>query len=210
MTPFIVSLTDFLITALCMVFCWKLWTQPADKKKLNYNFFGLFCSIGIAALLGGIVHIYGEIKGDVLNVLWMLTIINVGISSYNLWIVNMRLMLPDSLFRYGSLIGRSFFGLYVLFVLFINHEYYVAIVSYIPAAALLFFILLMRSIRERNRYYLFGLGGLLLTFVAAVIQHYRLEVVALYLDHNSLYHIVQAVGLWGLYLFGSRVSRWNI
>jgi hypothetical protein len=209
MTPFIVSMTDFMITILCMIFCWKLWAQPADKKRLNYNFFGLFASVGMASLLGGVVHIY-ENPSEVIKTLWVLTLLNVGISSYNVWIINMRLLLPDSLFRVGSWTGRTFFLIYVLFVLFIKQEFFIAIIAYIPPALVLFFILLTRSIREKNRFYWFGLGGLLLTFIAAYIQHKHIEFLSIYLDHNSLYHIVQCLGLWGLYLFGSRISRWNI
>jgi hypothetical protein len=210
MTPNIASLTDFFNTALCMIFCWKLWDQPADKKKLNFNFLGLFASIGVASLLGGVVHAINQPSSDLVKTLWLLTILNVGVSSYNIWIINMRLLLPDSLFRYGSMIGRLFFVVFALFVIFVNRQFFVAIVSYMPPAILLFFILLTRSLRERNRFYFLGLMGLVLTFVAAAIQHFQWGIEGLGLDNNSLYHLVQALGLVGIYLFGSRVSRWSL
>ncbi len=210
MTPFIVSITDFAITFLCMIFCWKLWTQPADKHRLNYNFLGLFAAAGIAALLGGIVHIFADRSSDLLKTLWVLTLLNVGVSSYNLWIINMRLVLTDSMFRYSAYFGRLFFLVYILFVIFVNHEFYVAVIGYIPPAVLLFIILITRAIRTKNKFYYFGIAGLLLTFLAAFIQDKKIEYLNIYIDHNSLYHIVQALGLWGLYLFGSRVSRWNL
>jgi hypothetical protein len=210
MAPFIVSLTDFAITLLCMIFCWKLWTQPADKRRLNYNFFGLFATAGVAALLGGIVHIYDQKDELAFRTFWVLTLLNVGLASYNVWLINIRLVLTDSLSRMGTYAARASFLIYVLFVLFVNDQFYVAILSYIPPAFVLFCILFARVLRERNRFTFYGLGGLLLTFVAAAVQYKHVEFTAIYLDHNSLYHIIQALGLWGLYLFGSRIARWNI
>jgi uncharacterized protein YacL len=52
---------------------------------------------------------------------------------------------------------------------------------------------------------LLGALGLLLTFVAAGVQQSSLQIAAIHLDHNALYHIVQAVAMVLLYL-GARVA----
>jgi hypothetical protein len=205
-----VALTDFLITALCIVLCWKMWSFPVERKSLQLNFMGVFACAGIAALFGGILHGFlPPADSQWTNVLWMVTLIIVGISSYNLWLINFELLASGQLVRWGRLSARVLLVGYVGLVLFVTQEFYIAILSYIPAAFVLFLLLLMLTVRRPNRFNWLGLAGLLLTFVAAFVQQKEIGIHPVYFNHNALYHVLQAFGLWGLYFFGSRAARWN-
>jgi hypothetical protein len=204
------SFTDFGITLLCLIFWWKLWVISSEKKALRHNFLGLFGAAAVASCLGGIVHGFLPDADDkVTRFFWILTLLCVGVSSYNLWMINLQLLFNDRLIRISRNIVRVLFLAYVFVLLFVTQEYYIAIISYIPPALILFLVLLLRTIRERDRYNSLGLVGLILTFVAAYIQQKQIALPSAYLDHNALYHVVQAFGLWGLYFFGSRAVKWN-
>jgi hypothetical protein len=43
-----------------------------------------------------------------------------------------------------------------------------------------------------------------LTFLAAALQHFQLEIDPVYLNHNVVYHIVQGAAMVFLYLAGTR------
>jgi hypothetical protein len=205
-----VALTDFMITALCMILCWKMWSFPVERKSLQLNFMGVFACAGLAALFGGIVHGFMPTDDNGwTNFLWMATLITVGISSYNLWLINFEILASGPLVRWGRLIARVLLVGYIGLVLFVTQEFYIAILSYIPASVVLFLLLLMRTIRLPTRFNWSGLIGLLLTFVAAFVQQKEIGIHPEYFNHNVLYHVLQALGLWGLYFFGSRAARWN-
>ena len=75
----------------------------------------------------------------------------------------------------------------------VRNSFRVAIVHYLPAAVFLLVALLWRYLRNNGRHVLTGMGGLLLTFVAAGIQQAELALHPDYFNHNALYHLIQVV-----------------
>jgi len=205
-----VTLTNFAITFLCVVFVWKLWAYPVEKKSLQHSFIGLFACAGLASLWGGLVHGFLPPEDSFWTTFfWQLTLITVGVSAYNLWLINFQLLFSDRIIKQLRLVMRVLVLLYSLAIIFVTQEFIVAIISYIPPAFILFLLLLMRVIRTPTRFNWAGLVGLLLTFFAAYIQQAEIGIHPVYFNHNVLYHCLQALGLWGLYFFGSRAARWN-
>ena len=206
-----VVLSDLFLSIFCFVFAWKLWAKPAERRQLNWNFFGLFSAIGVASFMGGVFHGYLEDGStDLSKFVWIGTLICVGVSAYNLWLIDLYLVVGDGLFSKGRRVFRILFVVYLVLVIFVVQKFWVAILAYMPPAMTLFMILSVRTMRERNRYLVFGLVGLALTFLAGYIQHFRIGMHPVYMNHNTLYHLVQILGLWGVYLFGSRYSRWHM
>jgi hypothetical protein len=50
-----------------------------------------------------------------------------------------------------------------------------------------------------------GISGFLLTFVAAAVQAFGVSIHSVYLDHNTLYHLLQGFALYLVY----RAARWT-
>lgn len=203
-----VVITDFAITALCLILSWRLWCFEAKNRELKNNFLGLFLSAGFASFLGGVVHGFlpsGE--SDETQFFWVLTLMGVGVSSYNVWLIDLHLLFNNRIFKAGRNFIRFLLVVYVLVVLFASQKYYVAIMSYIPPAFVLLLVLLGRFGAERTQCNFFGLVGLVLTFVAAYVQQAGISLHPIYFNYNALYHTLQAFGFIGLYLFGRQISN---
>ena len=84
-------------------------------------------------------------------------------------------------------------------------HYALAVAFYLPATLFLFGVLVVRYWRSRSPGSLFGLAGLVLSLLATGIQQLQFDLHLQYLDHNTLYHLIQALGLWLLYLGGRRL-----
>lgn len=204
-----VALTDFLITALSFYFSYWFWCQ-GQLNGIRANFIGLFASIAAASLLGGIVHGFLPLAEEpVRQIFWVLTLLSVGFSSYNIWMINLHLLNSHRLMSVGRMVARVMFALYVIVLLSVTQEFYIAIISYIPATFVLMLLILSRVARHRARADIYGILGLILTFVAAYIQQARLVIHPVYFDHNVLYHVVQAVGLTGLFVFAKELPVKN-
>lgn len=215
MAEMMVSLSDFLIALLALIFSWKLWALSANQKQLRNNFLGLFMAVAVGAILGGIYHGFlsgGEnrLAAGFAAVVWGLTLISVGVSAYNLWLIDIQLVVSERMFKWGRHVVRGLLLVYLLVVIFGSRDFRVAIIAYVPPALVLFFILVLRIARQRNRFHFVGIGGLILTFLAAYVQQAKISISSDYLNYNVVYHLLQALGLWGLYFLGSRMSRFNI
>ena len=85
-------------------------------------------------------------------------------------------------------------------VLFVRHEFFIAIIAYLPATLFLL-IGLIGAYRSRRLPPLrWGITGLGLTFVAAAVQRLHIAVHPHYFDHNALYHVIQGTALWMIFL----------
>ena len=88
------------------------------------------------------------------------------------------------------------FSIYLGYVVFFNQNFVVAVANYLPAAIFLLVVFAILYNRNQERLVFLALAGVILTFVAAAIQQMGIGVHAEYFNHNALYHVVQAVGLY--------------
>jgi hypothetical protein len=204
------TLSDFALCALNIIFCWKLWALRVSRKNFKNNFFGIFAAAALASLMGGVVH--GFLPADdekITQFFWLITMISVGVSSYNLNLVNLHLLFRNEMVISIRKYIRILLAIYIVIVIWVSSQFYIAIISYIPAAIVLFLILFSRVMRKRTMANLGGLVGLGLTFVAAYIQQSHLAIHPVYMDHNALYHVLQSLGMAGLFIFARRASVEN-
>ncbi len=206
MNALVTGLTDFALAAACLIFSWKLWSQHATRKGLNQSFFGLFIATALAAIAGGLRHTYPLHSHASLRA-GVAVLVLAGVAAYNVWLIDVQLILGgDRSVRVARWIFRVLFVLYMA-AMWSHPRFSTAILSYFPAAVVLFVIAVLRARHAKNRFYFFGVVGLLLCFLAVWANITQFHIDKVYLTSDVLYDIFEGFGLWGVYLFGSRVSR---
>jgi len=195
-----VTLTDYGLAIECMVLAGLIYAYGAPRNALRFRFIALFIALGVAALIGGTFHgFFGNQSPLGLTVLWPATLVAIGMAALALWSIGATLIFSERVANW-VLWGALFaFGVYVLLILFSSRAFWIAIINYIPAAIFLFVALLVMYSRNGMRYLLVGVGGIVLTFIAATVQYTGISIHPRYFNHNALYHLIQAVALFLIY-----------
>jgi hypothetical protein len=106
---------------------------------------------------------------------------------------------PRPLQRPALFLDQAFaaaqFVAYAVVVLWINSEFGVAIVAYLPATMFLLVVLTLEHRGSPSPALAQGILGFVLTLVAAAIQALPVAIHPVSFDHNALYHFVQGLGL---------------
>ncbi|HWR88215.1 MAG TPA: hypothetical protein VN277_07340, partial [Acidiferrobacterales bacterium] len=90
-------------------------------------------------------------------------------------------------------------ALYVAVVVAGYRPFGLAVAAYAPATLFLLAAFVVRLRQEHARHWRLGIGGLVLTAVAAAIQQLGIGLHPVHFNHNALYHVIQALALWMLY-----------
>jgi hypothetical protein len=160
-----------------------------------------FLSIAIAAVAGGTVHGFFLNESSLgSRVLWPLALIAIGITALSGIHIGTALQFSHSTALLINRIGLAIFLAYILTVLFIRSDFLIAILDYLPALLFLGVAFLRAFSRHRHPASLIGFSGICLMFVAAAIQQAQLGIHPLYFNHNELYHLLQAIALFMLFL----------
>ncbi|MDQ3672799.1 MAG: hypothetical protein M3365_00255 [Gemmatimonadota bacterium] len=202
-----VSLTDFALAIECAAFAVLLARRPATDQLLRKWFVVFFASIAAASLLGGTMHGFFEYStSPVRGVLWTATMLSILFTSFATWSIAAILHLGSPARRWVQ--GFALAQVLVLtgVVLFISNEFVIAIVAYLPATVFLFIVVLHAYRRRREADLGWGVAGIALTFAGAAVQQLKVAVHPVYLDHNTLYHVIQFAAFWMIYRF----ARWIV
>lgn len=195
-----VTLTDYALAAECGVLCLLMSRWRFSDVTQRVWWIVMFASVGLASMFGGTVHGFvSDPASTGYLLLWTATLLALGVTSVSMWIAGANAALRDPARRYVAAAAGLMFVVYACVVLFVSSRFVVTIVAYLPAAV---FLLAVFSVigQRRRRHSGFGMAGLGLTFVAAVIQQARIGIHPVYFNHNALYHLVQGVGLALLFL----------
>ena len=202
-----VTLTDYALAIECAVFVLLLMRSDASDRTLRFWFVVFFASAAAASLLGGTVHgFFPDTASHNRQMLWKATLLAILVTSLAGWNIGAALLFNPR----GATIVR---GLAIVLlaalsfvVLFVRPEFLMAIVAYVPATLFLL-IALIAAYRSRPLPPLrWGIVGLGLTFVAAAVQRLHLSVHPYYFNHNALYHVIQGVALWMIFLGARCIS----
>jgi hypothetical protein len=191
-----VALTDYALAIECAVFVLLLYAgnRRAPLRRWLTLF---FASIGAAAFLGGTVHgFFPDTASTQYRVLWPATLIAVGLTAMSAWMIGARLGLSRNIARFVRLFAALDFAVYSLLVLFVTQGFAPVVINYLPAALFLLVVFFSLHRRRKTPDLLAGIYGLLLTFVAAAVWAGGFTVHPLYLSHNALYHVIQAIALF--------------
>ncbi|MGI8979336.1 MAG: DUF6962 family protein [Pirellulaceae bacterium] len=192
-----VALTDFLLTAQCGAFSYWLSRMPAPRRRrLQSLCVQFFAVVGLASLVGGAVHGYFHDESTRgFQILWRLGLVILGAGSYFSWLIGAELLFRDA--------GRKLFGrialagllLYAAYVLFWDQHFLFAILNYLPATLFLFVAFVLQIRTGPRRAALYGASSVLVTLAAAAAQMLHIAPHPTYLNHNAVYHLLQAVAL---------------
>ena len=166
-----------------------------------------FSTLAAASLAGGTFHALSPGAGAPgRRILWIVTLVAMGGAALAAWIVALHMRVsPERVRVVARFLAIAFAG-YCAVVLWVTDAYVVAIAAYLPAALFLLAVLVSAYRRTGQLSVLVGIIGLLLTFVAAGVQQLGLSLHAEYFDHNALYHVLQALGLFLLF----RTASWSV
>jgi hypothetical protein len=191
-----VTLTDYAIAVECAVFCALILRSPTSDVRLRRWWAVLFASIGAGAFLGGTVHGFTVEPSLSRAILWVLTMLALGVTAMAMWMAGARVYLPEPAATWVARAAIAQLITYAFVVLFVNRLFLVAIATYLPAAVFLLVVMILMYRRMPNRPLALTIAGLLLTFVAAGIQQAGIAVHPVYFNHNALYHVIQGVALF--------------
>ena len=186
-----VTLTDYLLALEAFAFA-VLVARSAIATPLQRWFVIFFAATAAASLVGGTVH--GFFSNSV--VLWRLVLISLGVVSAAAWAIGARLLFADRVAQIVTLAACVEFAVYALVVAMVTDSFSIAIANYLPSTIFLV-VAFFASYRTSSATPLaLGLGGLLLTLVAAAVQQARVALHPTYFNHNALYHLLQAIALF--------------
>jgi hypothetical protein len=201
-----VTLTDYAIAVECAVFCALILRLATSDVRLRRWWAVLFASIGVGAFLGGTSHGFTVEPSPAHRVLWLLTMLALGVTAMAMWMAGARALLREPARTWVSRAAIAQLIGYAIVVLFVDSRFIVAIATYLPAAVFLLVVVILMYRRTRNRPLALTITGLLLTFVAAGVQQAGIAVHPVYFNHNALYHVIQGVALFLIFVG----ARWMV
>jgi hypothetical protein len=96
---------------------------------------------------------------------------------------------------------------YSSIVLFIRGDFLIAILDYLPALVFLGGAFLLAYLRQKKPAFLIGFLGVCTMLCAAAAQQAKVGVDPRYFDHNALYHVLQAIALFMVFLAARETSK---
>lgn len=209
----IANLTDFVLALMSAVFALMLW--KGSKGQL-WTF--MFVSLSVASFAGGITHTFYDEAGTLEHLFWWdATLLALGTASIFLFsmAVGVWTWRPEAeespnfpLEGKRLAAACTVFAVYAVYVLSGLRSFLTAIIMYLPASIFLFAAIIKQSAAKEIEFKstsICGILGMTLTFIAAGMQQAKVEIPALMLSYNALYHIVQAIGLFLLFVYGARI-----
>lgn len=202
-----VTLTDYALAIECVAFVLLLMRGDAGDRTLRFWFVVFFASAAAASLLGGTVHgFFPDTANETRQILWKATLLAILVTSLAGWNIGATILFSGR----GATVVRGLaivqLVLLALVVLFVRPEFLMAIVAYVPATLFLLISLIAAYRSRRLPPLRWGIVGLGLTFVAAAVQRLHLSVHPYYFNHNALYHVIQGVALWMIFLGARSIS----
>jgi hypothetical protein len=195
-----VTLTDYALAVLCALFAVLLQRGSAHGSGLRPWFVGFFAGASAASLLGGVFH--GHFENEFTTPgrqLWTAALLAIGAAAFAGEGLAARLAFTQATARWITRVAALKLALYAGFVALEPRPFRAAVLDYLPAALFLLTALGLAWRRAPRAGAGLAAAGLSITLAAAGIQQLRISPHPIYLDHNALYHVVQAAGFALLY-----------
>ena len=197
-----VTLTDYGLAIECAIFVWMIRRRASGDCRRAAWMILFFVSVAVASLTAGTMHgFFHDPAGAVHAVLWPISLLAIGLTALSGWVIGARMILNPTLARRVGYAALAQFVVYAGVVLFLNDAFRVAIVGYLPAALFLLIAFVLTGRRTGGaRTASIGAWGLALSLAAAGLQHFRIALHPVYFNHNAVYHVVQAIALYFIFL----------
>lgn len=137
------------------------------------------------------------------RLLWPVALLSIGITTASAWMLTGLLISGPRGLMPWAIFSAGVFAIYAGVVLYFSQQFSVVVLTYTPAIGALFFVTARKYFHTRAQHLLFSAGGIMVSLIAALLQYAGVAIHPEYFNHNSTYHLVQALGLWILFK-GSR------
>lgn len=200
-----VTLTDLGLAVECGLFAAWLARRPgADTLRRGWILF--FLALALAALLGFVAHGFLADKQSLPHLwVWTGTLLAIGAAACAAASVAAGLLFEPATARRATRLALVLLALYTVVVISGYRRFAIAIAAYAPAILILLAAFVVRARRAPARHWWLGIGGLVLTALAAAVQQFGIGLHAVHFNHNALYHVIQALALWLLYESARRI-----
>jgi hypothetical protein len=189
------TLTDYLLTVVCLVCAWQLAQQGAMRLRGPVVFFAAFAA---AALLGGTWHgFFSDQQGHAQEILWWLTMVFAGGAAAGLALTGIELLGARSS-------PRVFVPLALLLALYVvlawrDARFLLSLVASVAGILLCAAGLLRHWRTPAGGAARLALAGLAVSVLAAIAQQQQIALHRAYFDHNATYHVLLLPALALLY-----------
>jgi hypothetical protein len=195
-----VTLTDYLLTVECTLFAWLLARGATPRSAAQRWFVAFFAALALASAAGGTAHGFIADKTTAAHaVVWTGALLAIGLAALAGWHIGAHLVLAPAAARRLGLAAIGVYAVYAAVLLFVSRSFAVAVAHYLPAALFLFAAFWLAQRRHPAPPLQWGALGMGLTFAAAAVQASGTTLHPEHLNHNVLYHLIQAVALF--YIF---------
>jgi len=204
LTQVAVSLTDYGLAVECLWFSFRM-AEPIPAIPLRRLFRVFFLSIAMAALAGGTVHgFFLDESSSGYRFLWLFTLIVLGITAVVGVQIGASIQMPPSTAAYVKRGAFAIFMAYCLVLLFVSRDFRIAILGYVPSLIFVGVAFLLAYHRRKKPMFLIGFIGVCTMLLAAAAQQAKFGIHPLYFDHNALYHLLQGIALFMVFLAGNQ------
>jgi hypothetical protein len=202
-----VTFTDYGLAIECAAIVALLMRPGTSDQTLRMWFAVFFAAAALASLLGGTVHgFFKPADSAGRAILWPATLIAILTSGLAAWFAAARLELRSRQEYIARIIAALLLVALALSVIFVTRNFAIAIAGYLPATLFLLYSLISAYRRNKARAVVWGIAGLSLTLIAAVVQRLHVVIHPVYLDHNAFYHVLQGAAFWMIYKSARFVS----
>jgi hypothetical protein len=197
-----VTLTDWVLAGEAAVLA-VLVHRCGGRDRAAWTVF--FASVGVAALLGGIVHgIFPGGHGTTVTAVWRATLLAIGVTAAA-GIVAVARALEHGTGGLALAAALAWLG-YAVVVLFVTDVFAVAIAVYLPVALALLAAFVVRYRRSGALPALLGALGLVILLAGSWVQWRQITLHPVYFTYNAVYHVIEMVALVLIY----RGARWLV
>lgn len=199
-----VTLTDFALAALCF----GLAIALLRRNGIAVDFALLFAALGLASLLGATWH--GWFSGSESSLsanLWLSTLIAIGLANTMLWLISGEVLASGRFLVVFRWIAVLQFLAYVYLAVFVTREFLLPSAASVPPTLVLLLAYVLAVWGHGPVGLWFGVAGILVAILGAVLQQAQVGLPVLRLSHNGVYHLVQACAFVLLFLSVPAVER---
>ena len=191
-----VAITDYLLTIQCLYFSFYIY-----KNSLNWPWVLFFASLGLASFVGGTVHGFFPNESSLSYlVLWKTTLILTGVTALSGCYVGSAFLKNEHLANIIKKIALVQFFLFTLVILFYSQNFFLAAVNYLPTTIFMLSMFIRAYYRIKQKSLIFAILGIFFILLGSFIQMSKISFHPEYFTHNALYHALQFIAMYLLFL----------
>ena len=208
MSEIVVGLTDYLLTLESAFFVWLLIRTDGGTPEIRRFFVTFFGFMALASLTGGTYHImFPDSSSLPAAIVWKATVVAIGAVAFSAWAIGAYLLFAKPVSSRIIAAALIAFLIYSIYIVAFDDHFRVAIANYVPAIVFLAISFAYCYRRHSELPILIGLLGLDITGIAAAVQWLGISLHPSYFNHNATYHLIQALGLFLIFITGIFFAR---